>query len=516
MTEPVPHTHVAIIGTGFSGMGAALRLRAAGFDDLVLLERFGDVGGTWRDNTYPGCACDVPSNLYSFSFAPNPGWTRTYSPQPEIEAYLQRTAREGGVLERTIFDCKVLEARWQPDAGRWLLQTTRGARTADVLVAGNGPLSDPVVPDIEGLDRFAGRIVHTARWGDAGDLAGQRVAVVGTGASAIQVVPHLQRSAAHLVVLQRTAPWVLPHPDRPTHAWERRLFRTLPVAQRLMRAVTFWARELLAIGMTMRPGLLRLVERMALRHLERQVADPQLRARLTPHYRAGCKRLLMSNTWYPALQQPNVTLETDPIARFEPDAVVLASGARHEVDTVVLGTGFHVTDPPIVDRIFDGAGRSLREAWQGSPQAYLGMEVSGYPNLFLMVGPNTGLGHNSIVYMVEAQLDHLLAALRSMREHGVQAIDVRADVQCAWNERVQRRMRTTDLTTGGCSSWYLDEHGRNTTLWPSFSFRYRQAVRPFHPGNYHAMRIADVAQNSAGGGDAPIATASPSDPHSRT
>jgi cation diffusion facilitator CzcD-associated flavoprotein CzcO len=491
---PAPHVRIAIVGSGFAGLGLAIRLRQQGIADFVVLERATDVGGTWRDNTYPGCACDVPSHLYSFSFAPNPAWSRTYSPQPEIWDYLRRCARDFGVLPHIRFEHELTGASWDEAAQRWVIDTTRGRLTAQFLVAAQGGLSDPSVPDIPGVDSFAGPAFHSARWRHDVDLRGLRVAVVGTGASAIQFVPRIQPRVARLHVFQRTPPWLVPHRDRPIHEWERRLYRTLPPAQLAVRGWVYLARESLVPGFM--GGSLPIAERLARRHLERQVADPELRARLTPHYRLGCKRILPSNDYYPALTRPNVELITAGVDEVRPHSLVSTDGQEREVDAIVYGTGFLVTDMPIGQRVRGRDGRALAEVWDGSPQAHLGTTVAGFPNLFLMTGPNTGLGHTSVVIMAEAQIGYVLDALAHLDRQAAGTVEVRDDAQRRFNEETQRRLAGSVWNTGGCRSWYLDRHGRNTTLWPGTTLAYRRRLRRFDPAE-HVLRPAVPAPVTA-------------------
>jgi cation diffusion facilitator CzcD-associated flavoprotein CzcO len=483
MNEIQQEVRVAIVGSGFSGLGMAIRLRQAGIEDFVVLERADEIGGTWRDNSYPGCACDVPSHLYSFSFAPNPDWTSTFSSQPEIWAYLRACAERYGVMGHVRFGHEVRDAAWDDDAQRWRIETSRGSLTAQALVLGTGPLSEPVIPDLPGLDSFEGTTFHSATWDHEHDLGGARVAVVGTGASAIQFVPKVQRRAGRLHVFQRTAPWIMPRPDRPLKAWERRLYRMLPAAQLLMRTGIYWGRESFVFGFR-HPRVMRLAERLALRHLHHQVRDPELRRKLTPTYRMGCKRVLISNDYLPALGRPNVELVTDAIAEVRARSIVTADGVEREVDTIIFGTGFHVTDMPAAERIRGRDGLSLAEHWQGSPQAHMGAMVAGYPNLFFLVGPNTGLGHNSIVFMIESQCNYVLSALGLMERHGAAELDVRSEAQASYNAALQERMRGTVWTAGGCASWYLDATGRNTTLWPSFTWPFRERTRRLDPAQY--------------------------------
>ena len=482
-TEP-RHVRYGILGAGFGGLGTAIRLEQQGETDFLVFERDGDVGGTWWANTYPGCHCDIPSHLYSFSFAPNPDWTRTYPKQPELSAYLRRTAERWGIYDRVRLNCEVTVAEWDEDACRWRLETTRGPYTADLLIAAPGPLSEPSIPALKGLEDFEGTVFHTARWNHDHDLRGRKVAFVGTGASAIQAVPEIQPLVAHMDVFQRTPPWVVPHRDRPITSVERRLYRRVPALQRLVRSGVYFSRELLVPGLAYRPQLMKLVERLARRHIATQVKDPVLRAKVTPDYTIGCKRILPSNKWYPALSAENVDLVTSPIAEVRRDGVVDRDGGFHEADTIIFGTGFYVTDIPLANVVRGVGGRRLADVWDRSPQAYRGTAIAGFPNLFFLVGPNTGLGHNSIVFMIEAQINYLLDAIRTMRGRGTNRVEVRPEAQEAYNNALQRRMPNTVWNSGGCASWYIDANGRNTTIWPDFTFRFWQQTREFDADAY--------------------------------
>lgn len=485
------HHHVAIVGAGFSGIGAVIALRRAGFDDLVVFERASGLGGTWWDNTYPGCQCDVPSHLYSFSFAPNPEWSRTFSLQPEIRDYLQRTAEAHDVLRHVRFEDPVEEARWDGTAQRWVLRTASGTTTADVLVLGNGPLSAPKLPNVPGIERFRGATFHSARWDHGHDLRGKRVAVVGTGASAIQLVPEIQPIVGELLVFQRTPPWVIPHSDRPIRPGERWVYRNVPGAQRLNRLGVYWSRELLLLGFAKHVRLMRVVAHLARRHLAKQVPDPALRAMLTPGYLPGCKRLLPSDRWYPALQQPNVTVIPQGLTEVREGSVVAADGSEHAVDTLIFATGFHVTDHPTMAHVYGADGRSLAQVWsETGMQHYKGTTAPGFPNLFCLAGANTGIGTTSLVVMIEAQLAYLVDALRWMARTRVRAIDVRDEAFVAWNADVQSRLAGTVWSTGGCTSWYLDAHGRNPTLWPDYTWRFCLLTRRFDPEVYEVVEAA--------------------------
>ena len=478
---------MVIIGAGFSGIGLAVRLQAEGLDDVVILEKEDDLGGTWYVNTYPGCQCDVPSLLYSLSFQPNTEWTRTFAPQPEIEEYLRTVAERTNVKRLIRFNAEVTGARWDAAARRWRVTTAEGEVTADLCVMATGFLSTPSSPSIPGLDHFAGTVFHSARWDHDHDLSGERVAVVGTGASAIQFVPQIASRVAHLTVFQRTPPWVMPRPDRAFTPRERWLFRHSALAMRISRARIYWTRELMVVMFAKQPRLATLASAGARKHLAEQVADAGLRARLTPDYALGCKRVLLSNDYYPALTQPHVELVTDPISEVTADAVVTRDGTEHRVDTIILGTGFAVTEPPMAEHVHGADGRSLAEHWAGSPSAYLGTTLAGFPNLFVMVGPNTGLGHSSMVFMMECQYNYVVDALKTMAARAVDSFSVDPDAVEAFNDEIQAKLART-VWNSGCSSWYLDGTGRNTTLWPDFTWRYRQRTRRFDAERYSLTR----------------------------
>ena len=486
---------VAIIGAGFAGLGAAIRLSMAGIDDFVILERADDLGGTWRDNDYPGCCCDVPSHVYSFSFELNPNWTRGYASQAEILEYLRRTATKYGVRDRIRFGRDVLDAAWDEEAQRWRVTTSRGAFDAQVLIRASGALSVPSVPAIAGLESFEGTVFHSARWNHDHDLTGERVAAIGTGASAIQYVPQIQPKVSRLHVFQRTAPWVMPRLDRAITPLEHRLLRRVPGAAATVRAVLFWLLEA-RVFFFRHPRMMERGAALARRHLERQVTDPALRAKLTPDYTMGCKRILVSDDYYPSLTQPNVEVVTDTVREVRPRSVVTAAGREIEVDTIIFGTGFHVTDNPL-DRCIRGrGGRTLAQAWTPSMKAYLGLSVPGFPNFFIMTGPNTGLGHNSMVFMIESQLNYVIGCLQAMDGRAAATFDVREDAVAAFNEEIDRASAGTVWTAGRCRSWYLDSTGRNSALWPGWSVGFRQRTRRFEPAKYVLRRPRQTAPAS--------------------
>ncbi len=477
------HHRVAIIGAGFAGLGAAISLTQAGHRDLVVLERASTLGGTWRDNQYPGSQCDVPSHLYSFSFAPKPDWSRSFAEAKEIQQYLQDTADRFDVRRHIRFGTEVLDASWDAAMQRWEITTSGGTLSADILIGAYGPLSEPAIPALPGIDTFSGVAMHSAQWNHDVDLTGKRVAVIGTGASAIQIVPSIQPVVGHLDLYQRTAPWVVPRPDREIKPWLRRAYRRVPGLQKLARAAIYWNRELLVFGFSKHPRLMRLPRKVALEHLARQVSDPELRASLTPTFDIGCKRILLSNDYYPALTQSNSSVVTDPITEVCEHAIVTADGVEHPTDVIVYGTGFHVTDHPVAQRIHGADGHSLAVAWSKGMEAYRGSTVAGFPNFFTLIGPNTGLGHSSLVFMIESQLTYVLDCLRTLDERGARTFDVHREIQDAYNDELATQLDQT-VWNAGCASWYLDERGRNTTLWPTFTFTYRSMLRHFDADAY--------------------------------
>jgi len=469
------HHRIAIIGTGFSGIAAAVELRRKGETDLVLYERSGDLGGTWRDNDYPGCACDVPSHLYSFSFAPNPNWSRAFSPQPEIRDYLRKVSDEHGVTPLVRLDHDLIEASWDEGDNLWRLETSQGSRTADILISAVGGLSSPSIPDIPGIESFEGPAFHSAEWDHEVDLRGKSVAVIGTGASAIQFVPEIQGEVGELNVFQRTPPWIMPRRDRPVTSLEHRLFKAFPPLQRVVRTAIYWGRELFALPMT-RPRLARKSEQIARRHLEHQVSDPELRAKLTPGYAIGCKRILLSNRYLRALTEPNVDVITTGIREINAGGVITENGDEVTADVIVFGTGFKVADMPIGNQIKGRDGRSLHEVWQGSPNAHLGTSVNGFPNFFMLMGPNTGLGHTSVTIMIEAQVGLVTQAVALLGPGRGDSIEPTLAAMDAWRANIDRMGENTVWTSGGCDSWYLDRTGRNSTLWPTFAHSFRRRV----------------------------------------
>ncbi|GAA4532516.1 flavin-containing monooxygenase [Amycolatopsis samaneae] len=479
-------TGVVIVGTGFSGLGMAIQLRKEGREDFVILEKAGDVGGTWRDNSYPGCACDIPSHMYSFSFEQNPGWSRAYSPQPEIWRYMRGVADKHDLRRFVRFGQEMTGSRWDADENRWYVTTASGDEfVAEALVLGVGALHLPMIPALPGIENFAGRAFHSARWDHGYDLAGKRVAVVGTGASAIQFVPKIAPDVANLTLFQRTPPWVMPKPDRAMPGWLRALFRAVPPVQRAYRDFVYWRLEARALGFNGQSWVMKLGQRLAKRNIDKAVKDPGLRAKLTPDYTMGCKRVLISNDYYPALARDNVDVVTDGVAEVREHSVVDTAGVEHEVDAIIYGTGFHVTDAFDELEILGRDGRDLGKEWASEGmRTHLGITVSGFPNLFMLLGPNTGLGHNSVVFMIESQISYVAEALRMARGR---ALDTRPEAQERFNSEIQRKLAKGIWTRGGCKSWYLDAKGVNRTIWPGFTWRYWLATRKVRRSDYELL-----------------------------
>ncbi|MCX4823714.1 NAD(P)/FAD-dependent oxidoreductase [Streptomyces sp. NBC_01142] len=501
------HVRVAVIGSGFGGLGAAVRLRREGITDFVVLERADAVGGTWRDNNYPGCACDVPSHLYSFSFAPNPDWPRTFSGQEHIRAYLEHVADTFRLRSHLRLNHEVRMMRWDNAELRWEIQTSQGTLTADVVVSATGPLSDPKIPEVPGLADFPGKVFHSARWDHDYDLRGKRVAMIGTGASAIQIVPSIQPDVARLTLFQRTPPWVMPRMDRKISGAERSLHRRLPFTGAARRGLLWGIRELQVQAFTKRPNQLGLIESLARANMAKSIKDPALRVKLTPSYRIGCKRILLSSSYYPALARPNVDLVASGLSEVRGSTLVAADGTETEVDAIIFGTGFHVTDMPIAERVVGAEGITLAEVWKGGMESLRGATAAGFPNWMTIIGPNTGLGNSSMILMIESQLNYMADYMRQLNVLGGRAaLAARPSAVNAWNRRVQERMKRTVWSTGGCTSWYLDSSGRNTTIWPGTTGEFRSATRAVDLAEYDVVR-ATAPSVPAPSASAPSASA---------
>ncbi|MEU4705132.1 NAD(P)/FAD-dependent oxidoreductase [Nocardia salmonicida] len=474
------HVRVMIVGSGLSGLGAAIRLSQRGMSDFVVIERGPDVGGTWRDNTYPGAGCDVPSHLYSYSFALNPDWSRSFSPQPEIEQYLRTVSERYGVRDKHLFDCAMTATRWNDADSRWEIETSKGAFTADFVVSAAGVLAEPNLPDIKGISSFEGELFHSARWNHDATLTGKKVAVVGTGSSAVQIVPSIAPDVEHLDVYQRTATWVMPQVSRPYLALERFAFKRIPGLQRLMRALIYLQREFYVVTQVKYPWTGIVLETVGRVKMRWEIRDPELRRKMLPEHRIGCKRMLVSNKFYGALDRDNVDVVTDGIAEVRPGSIVSEDGTEREVDAIVLATGFHVADSPTFNLYTGRDGRTLSEAADDEGfQMYKGTTVANFPNMFFMLGANSGLNYTSLIYIIESQINYLVDAIETMEQQNLRSFEVKVDAQVAYNKQLQPKLARAVWADGGCTSWFLDKHGNNSALWPDFSFKYRRLVRKF-------------------------------------
>lgn len=463
---------VAIIGAGFAGVGAAIRLKDQGITDFVILERDSRVGGTWRDNTYPGAACDIPSRLYSYSFAPNPDWSHTYSGSAEILGYIDHMVESFGIAPHIRFDHTVSGISYNADAGEWTVDLVdREPLRARAVVVASGPLANASFPDIPGIETYEGRKIHSARWDHDYDFAGKKVAVVGTGASGVQIVPELVKVAESVKVFQRTPGWVLPRINTSTSGWLKRIYKDVPLAEKLMRSAWFWGHESVAVGVVWDSPFTRLVEALSLANLRAQVKDPWLRRQLTPDFSAGCKRLLMTSDYYPALQKENCKLVTWPIARLSPNGIRTVEGIEHQFDAIVFATGFEVSKAGTPIPITGIDGRNLAAEWSKGAYAYRSVAVSGYPNLFFTFGPNSGPGHSSALVYMEAQIDYIVDGISKLLRYDWKSLDVRPEVQDRYNRDIQRRLQATTWNSG-CQSWYLTEDGFNATMFPGFATQF--------------------------------------------
>lgn len=497
-TAPV-RTRAVIIGTGFSGLGMAIELQKRGID-FVILEKAADVGGTWRDNNYPGCACDIPSHLYSFSFEPKPDWKNPFSFQPEIFDYMKGVADKYGLRRYIEFNSLVNRAYWSNEDMRWHVFTTDGREyITQFLISGAGALHIPALPDIDGREDFAGPAFHSAQWDHSVDLTGKRVAVIGTGASAIQIVPEIVGQVGELQLYQRTPPWVVPRSNPEIPAGLRDALRNVPGLRALVRTGIYWGQEALAFGMTQRPGVLKILEAYSKYNIRRSVKDRELRRKLTPNYRLGCKRILNSTTYYRAVANPKTELITDHIARITPHGIVTVDGRERPVDVIIYATGFHVTDSYTYVQIKGQNGEDLVDRWNREGIGALrGITVAGMPNLFFLLGPNTGLGHNSVVFMIESQINYVADAITACDKAGAQALVPTRSAQDRFNAELQEKLATSVWNSGGCASWYLDEHGRNTVLWGGYTWQYWLATRSIKPAEYQFLGVGTGAARRAG------------------
>lgn len=482
----VHRTQVLIIGSGFSGMGMAIQLLRAGIDDFLIIEKETEIGGTWRDNTYPGCACDVPSHMYSYSFEPKPDWSRLWAGQDEIQNYLTGLARKYDLYRYTHFGRTLQSGHWDPDDSAWHLVTSDGHEyIAQFLVSGVGALHIPSIPTIEGQKNFNGTVFHSAQWDHDCSLAGKKVAVIGTGASAIQFIPEIAKEAAELHVYQRTPAWVLPRKNVKIPDSIRAALTRMPILAKAVRAAIYWSAESLSMGLNGHLNLMRPLESIAKWNIAQGIDDPVLRGKLTPSYRIGCKRILGSSDYYPALNRPTTTVITEGISEITEDAIVSRNGEKRPADVIIYATGFHVTDGFESLRLKGSSGRELATVWSDEGiQTHLGITTAGFPNLFFLLGPNTGLGHNSVVFMIECQIRYIISAIDLANKRGAAALEVREPVQQKFNSEIQTKLVKGVWSSGGCTSWYLDAQGVNRTVWPGFTWQYWRRTRKLAPADF--------------------------------
>ncbi len=478
------HFEFVIVGAGFAGIGMAIKLKEAGFHDFRILERDGHLGGTWYANHYPGAACDVQSHLYSYSFEQNPNWSRTFGPQQEILQYMEHCAHKYGVNPHFEFNTNVSGAVFNEQTGEWTVQTSKDDYICRYFISCSGGLSQPAMPDIKGKETFTGDTFHSAKWNHEVNLKGKTVAVIGTGASAIQIVPTIAPEVRQLYLYQRTPPWILPKPDRPMREWEKKLFKAVPAFMHLYRGLLYWRNELFATGFVKNPAIMNLARKMALRHIENSIADKELRAKVTPNYTVGCKRVLLCNDYYKALSRNNVEVVTEGIEQITPAGVQSQAGKLREADVLIYATGFYAADGVVVYDMKGKNGIDLNQAWKDGAEAYLGTSVSGFPNMFLIVGPNTGLGHSSMLIMIEAQVHYIMEAIKAAKATKAKYIDVKPEVQSSYNHTLQEKLSHTVWQTGGCHSWYLNKNGKNVTLWPGYTFTFAKATQHFEEEKY--------------------------------
>jgi cation diffusion facilitator CzcD-associated flavoprotein CzcO len=478
-----------IIGAGFAGLCMGIKLKEAGMHNFVILERNDHIGGTWYDNAYPGAACDVESHLYSFSFEPKPDWSRQFGPQAEILQYIDHCANKYELNPHIQLSTSVAKAIFDEASGLWTVTTEAGQTLqAKSVISCSGGLSQPSYPDIKGLDTFKGKLFHSARWDKNYDISGKQVAVIGTGASAIQIVPAIASTVKELVLFQRTPPWILPKPDKEISPLRKWLYTNIPFTRSLYRTRLYWQHELMAIGFVVNPKVMKFAERLSLSYLDRKVKDETLKKKLTPNYRIGCKRILLTNNYYPALQRPNVSVITEPIKELNEIGVCTNDGKQYEVDAVILATGFQAAENVSRYEVRGLKGQDLNEAWHEGAEAYLGTTVSGFPNMYLIVGPNTGLGHSSMILMIEAQVNYVMGSLKAMKKKDAKYLNLKNEEQQRFNKDIQEKLTKTIWQTGGCVSWYQMKNGKNVTLWPGFTFSFMQQTKNFDIDKYQVVK----------------------------
>jgi cation diffusion facilitator CzcD-associated flavoprotein CzcO len=477
-----------IVGTGFAGICSAIKLKEAG-KSFQIIEKDSGVGGVWKANTYPGAQCDVQSHLYSFSFEQNPNWSRTYGLQNEILEYLEHCAEKYGLIPNTLFNTKVTKAEWNEDLNAWKIQTNQGDTFyGKTFFLASGGLSQISMPEIKGKESFKGNLFHSARWDHSVSLSGKKVGIIGAAASAIQIVPAIAPLVKNLTIFQRTPSWIIPKGDHPYSELEKAIFKNFPILQGLSRELIYWQLEWRAMAFVHTPEIMNLYQEFVKRYIQDTVKDSKLAEKVTPDYTIGCKRILLSNDYYKTIQRENVTVETTGIAEMDESGIILKDGTHIDLDVVVAATGFKVANGLVPFEVIGRNGQNLAESWKEGPEAYLGTTIKGFPNLFMIVGPNTGLGHSSMVYMIESQVHYAMKAIEYMDRHRVFSIDVKPNVQDKYNLEIQEKLSKTVWNTGGCSSWYKLPSGKNTTLWPGFTFEFRNVLNQFNPGDYMGDR----------------------------
>lgn len=478
-----------IIGAGFAGICMAIRLKQAGQHNFIVLERNPHIGGTWWDNAYPGAACDVESHLYSYSFEPKADWTREFSPQQEILEYLDFCAAKYDVNKHIQLNTSVTGTSFNEETGLWTVKTADGKiLTAKALISCSGGLSQPALPAINGLENFKGKMFHSARWDKSFEATGKKVAVIGTGASAIQIVPAIAPQVKQLALFQRTPPWIIPKPDGPISNFRKAIYKNLPFTRAMHRGRLYWTHELMAIGFTGQTGLMKILRRLATGFINKSIADDTLRKKVTPTYMPGCKRILLSNDYYPALQLPNVEVVTDSIKEITERGVLTVDGKERSFDAIIFATGFNAAEGVVVYDVKGKNGLDLNEAWKNGAEAYLGTTVNGFPNMFLVVGPNTGLGHSSMILMIEAQVHYIMECLKGINDAGAKYINIKRDVQVGYNTEIQEKLNRSVWQTGGCHSWYQNKSGKNVALWPGFTFTFMKRTKQFDAQKYELVK----------------------------
>jgi cation diffusion facilitator CzcD-associated flavoprotein CzcO len=478
-----------IIGSGFAGLCAAIKLKEAGENNFLILERNDNLGGTWYDNHYPGATCDVESHLYSYSFEPNPRWSMQFSPQEEILGYMEHCAKKYGLLPHLRLNSNITRAVFDDKNGTWNVETEAGEKyNTKVLISCAGGLSQPSFPDIKGIDTFKGKMFHSAKWDKSYDFSNKTVAVIGTGASAIQIVPAIAPAVKQLYLFQRTPPWIMPKPDKVISPLRKWLYTNLPFTQRLYRGRLYWQHELMALGFIKNPGILKFASKLALRYLKKSVPDETLRAKLTPNYVMGCKRVLISNDYYPALMRSNVEVITDSIQQVNESGILTNDGKQRNIDALIIATGFQAAENVMRFELKGRNGLDMNEAWRNGAEAYLGTAVSGFPNFFLVVGPNTGLGHSSMILMIEAQVNLVIESIRALKQKNARFIDLKRDALVEYNNDIQQKLSKTVWQNGGCVSWYQMKNGKNVTLWPGFTFTFMKRTKKWEEEKYEIVQ----------------------------